>query len=268
MQLPKHGMYLLRWRALLRGQKIDPPLSRLLVAYFAGLGAGVMTPGRVGETIRVAYLGNTRILPVLGSLVVERLMDLGFILAVSLSGALVFQKYFDASAPWLWVVLGGGFAVTVMTTAFIVRSLPYMARWLGSRWERIRHSLREIQWSPRLVVWALGATALGWILQFSQGIILAVDLGVNIPAGELVFILAFTSAVSVIPVTVAGLGTREAAMAFLFVQAGESAGRAVGFSLCLSFLGLFASLLGSMILMVSSRRNFAPPADSIADRNP
>ena len=81
----------LRWRALLAARGIHYPLGRAWGAFLSSLYVGMLTPGRVGDVLRIQYLRHDEDTPYaegLASVVMDRLCDLyvlGFMVAAAIA---------------------------------------------------------------------------------------------------------------------------------------------------------------------------------------
>lgn len=213
-----YALRLLRWHHFLCTLGHRVPVSHQLAIYMAGFGLA-MTPGKVGETIRSAYLapwgvpwGHS-----LAAFVAERMTDLLVVGALaSLALPLV------ASDP-IWILVAWG----TMIAAFLIarsRLLPAMAarigkNALGRTADDGSRALRQLL-SGRTVCLGMLLGGLAWLSQATALLVMLHHLGQPIPLPDAVgsYALALLAgAASFIP---GGLGVTEAAMLWLLERQG------------------------------------------------
>lgn len=213
-----YALRLLRWHLFLRLLGHQIPVSCQLPIYMAGFGLA-MTPGKVGETIRSAYLAPLGV-PYghsLAAFVAERMIDL---LVVGLLAGLAVPLV--ASDP-LWVA--GAWAV--MLLAFLLarsRALSAVAARMGTgalgrTANDGSRALRQLLGGRALVLGLLLGT-LAWSVQAAALLVVLGSLGQPVPAlsGLGSYALALLAgAASFIP---GGLGVTEAAMLWLLERQG------------------------------------------------
>lgn len=250
--------------------------GRSYLAYFTGLYAGLVTPGRVGEFVRVKFLTDQgapfglsmatvlwdRILDVLG------LFLLGVLALWPLAGE--FRGLYAGSLVTL--------ALGLLGVVLLVRMGPGRAGGLRARLgERLRRwgpagrvvstggggllqASRRLR--PGLLIRAGALTIAGWLVYYLQAVLVARSL--SIPLGILPLVVCVTAAAvaAFLPLSISGLGTRDAVLVLLFGRLGRPAAEAVALStLILALLvanalfGLAASqiLAGSPQVKIDSR---------------
>lgn len=258
--LLSYVLRLLRWQVLLRvlGHRI--PVTQQLPIYMAGFGLA-MTPGKVGETIRTAYLAPLGV-PYgdsLAAFVAERLVDL---LVVGLLACLALPLV--ASHP-IWVLSAWGFVLS----AFLVarsRLLPAMAARMGTGKlgqtadEGARALQRLLSGRPLFVGCLLGSLA--WSVQASALLVVLSHLEHPVPvlSGLGSYALALLAgAASFIP---GGLGVTEAAMLWLLERQGVDLLTAATAALVSRgvplWTGVFTGLLALAALGVRSAQSDRP----------
>lgn len=231
-----------RWQALLRGQSIRLGLWPAFLAYFGSLFIGLLTPGRLGEFVKAGHVAQDCGVPLpvaFASVLVDRLFDLYALLMVG--SAAVFALTSGATAA---LTLAGLVAVFVVPLALFLNDAAFrrLQGWgmrLGKIGERLlaeegavaglRAGLCRLSRGRLLAAAALTAVAYG--LFFGQCYLLALALGLRIGFGTVSVAVALGSLVALLPVSIAGLGTREAATIAYLRQAGMAGEAAVAFSL-------------------------------------
>ena len=119
----------------------------------------------------------------------------------------------------------------------------YFAEWLQNGEKDFYLGLRSF-FSPGLIGEAL-LTAVAYGLFFGAGVALVRALGVAVHPVDVALMLGFAQLFSLVPITVAGVGTRDAVFVFFFVAVGASIEAALAFSaLSLVTFYIFDGLVG------------------------
>ena len=109
--------------------------------------------------------------------------------------------------------------------------------------------LRQLR--GRHLILPVAATVLATALTFAQGYLVARAMGLLVGFWPLSVALAAVSITSLLPISVAGLGTREATLAILLAPAGVGLADTLGFSLAylITVSGSLA-LIGLLVWMI------------------
>ena len=114
-------------------------------------------------------------------------------------------------------------------------------------------------------------TLLGWILMFSELYIISNLFFIDIPYHYFILIIAITNVIALLPITIHGLGTREAALLGLFSIFNVPQENAIGFSFFwFVIFWLFPSIIGSFVTINESRKNpklLDKKRDFVIDKN-
>jgi|Deesub1362A_J573_1020465.scaffolds.fasta_scaffold02109_5 hypothetical protein len=239
LNLPLLLLKALRWRSVLRLQGIDLPVGPSLAYYLASLYWAFLTPGRVGELARVAYLRGNHQVPAalaLAGVVADRLLDLYALLWAAAVG-LAWGVYPAWRAPAGVAVAGLVLAPALLALAAHRRpAAGAVPRQEGVRWPRLRARLGElgrgltVLWQPGL--WrALLLTAASYLVFFTQAWLLTAALGLGLRWGEVAPVVAVTNMAAYLPVSVSGLGTREGCLWLMLSPLGVGLAQVLALSL-------------------------------------
>lgn len=230
----------LRWRTLLAARGHRYPLPRALASLLSAGYVGHLTPGRVGDVLRLQYLRHDLGMAYpdgLALLMIDRCCDVYVPLVVAIVAA-------SSLAP---VLTGDLLLVTWLGVLFMgagppLLFIPATARWAatlalriapgwaaGEGTERFFAGLRQQR--PRHLALASALTALALLLHYLQAytVAVALDLGLSFP--DVVGLLAISGVLAAVPITIGGLGVRELFLALAFPLLGGSAGAGVLFGL-------------------------------------
>jgi len=260
LNVPHLACKLERWHVLLGHCGIALGRRRAGAAYLAGIALGAFTPGRAGEFFRAWFPVRQAGAPLatsLATVLADRLYDLALMLVLS-----------AAAAPFLlgasWVVTGAGAVAALLGALFLLRR---PLRRVLSRL-RVRLGLSDDQ--KDLFLGALTTCAARWPapLAFTvaghlflnlQVWLLARAIGADVGFVESLLLFSVANTVALLPVSVLGLGTREAVLGALFVLAGHA--ELHGVTVALSFF-----LLGSIPVTLAGAALLLWPAGSSTPR--
>lgn len=248
--LLSYGLRFLRWHLLLThlGHRIPPRRQALI--YLAGFGLA-MTPGKLGETVRSAYLAPLGV-PVghsLAAFFTERLVDL---LIISLLASLALAHLL-AHPAWFGLVWAGVLALVALLRS---RLLPFLAGRLGRGMlaqtaddgaRALRHLLRGRTLWLSLLLGGLAWTGQGiglWLVLAAGGA--APPLWPTVGSYALSLL---AGALSFIP---GGLGVTEGTLLLLLERQGTDVAQAAAAALVGRgvplWMGVLAGLLALAIL--------------------
>jgi len=232
----------LRWQALMRPQSIHYSTLNAYLAYFGSLFIGLLTPGRLGEFVKALHVSRDCNIPLaraLSSVLVDRLYDLSMLLLVG-SAALL-------------TLIHSGTELLTLAVALVVLAIPLVLflhsatfaffQRIGCRFGRLgqrlfgpdgwltelRAGMRQL--SPRSALLAAGLTVLAYGIFFGQCYLLALALALPLSYLQVSYAVAIGSLVTLLPISISGLGTREAAIIAYLGTADIASEQALGFSL-------------------------------------
>jgi uncharacterized membrane protein YbhN (UPF0104 family) len=199
-----------RWCLILRTDNIKYQLYKSVKAYFASFSIGVVTPGRLGEFIKLYYLRqdiNTDFYSGLKSVILDRFFDLFILIIFGLAGILV-----------LFFNTGTLFSVSMMVL-IVFMSLIILKATMGAfnTSNKILVFARELISAlinyKNIVNWII--TLIAYLLFFYLNSLIFRSLDISLSFIDITFIISIVSLVILLPVTVAGFGTREASLIYL-----------------------------------------------------
>ena len=90
---------------------------------------------------------------------------------------------------------------------------------------------------------------LNWIIVYLVSFFIGLSIGITVPFHYFLFILPVTTLVGLLPITINGLGTREATMIFLFGLLGVGDAKVFSMSIITLFVvGIIPSIIGSILI--------------------
>lgn len=241
--VPQISIKAFRWHCLLRTQGIDYSVLEAILSYFGGIFIGLLTPGRLGEFCRATHLNQdcgVSAGQAVSSVLADRLFDLYALLLVggiaffSLAGGLGGA----GMVGLILLALLAFFALVLFVTEQVfvrIRSwfghVGFLERLFasGSWLSELRAGFQQLSLS--CLVLALGLTVLAYAVFFCQCYLLAQSLDLSAGFLSVIYAVALGSLMTLLPISVSGLGTREAAIVAYLGTVGVTEERALSFSL-------------------------------------
>jgi hypothetical protein len=252
-----------RWDVLLRTRRIRYPMRKAYGAFLASLYLGMLTPGRVGDALRVQYLRRDMDVPYaegLASIMMDRLCDLYVLVAMVAVGVAHYSQVFVgrlAVVTWAGVALTALGPLVLLVPGAADRFTRAVYQRLakdpsGSGMERFLAALRANVGRSLLATVPLTVAAL--LVSYAQGYLAARALGLSIGFFDVSCLLAIANLLGLLPVSVSGMGVRELFFALVFPVLGYSAAAGVGFGLL-----VFAIIYLALVIAGFVAWQIAPP---------
>lgn len=217
-----------RWQFILNKLNISYGFLKSYQLYFIGLFLGTFTPGRIGEAGKVFYLKKDghSLLKSLISIIIDRLADLFYLFFVGLIGFVIFLPLFKKLSIWatflsILLVLGLIILVKNRGAKILFKKLLLFltpAKYKNKTEDLLSEFLKSVRaYTLRdyLIIGTL--TLLCWLPSFVSVVFLAKSVNIdNLPYLYLFFAIAITSIVTMLPLSISGIGTREATLLLLF----------------------------------------------------
>jgi len=247
-----------RWKQLLRLYGVKCKIKNVLIAYFMGTFLGVITPARIGDVSRVYYLkkiSNPDISSgqLFSNIIADRIFDLLVVLIVALLGnAYFFSKYFFILVI-SFSLLSLGVILLYKIRHKIISPIRKILERLETLFPKISlqfHFDEIIKGLRALRTWRIIYPSIINIISFGVFyvtlMIIASVLGINISFLYLMVGMSTAMLFSVLPITIAGVGVRDAVLIFYFSAVGISNEVTISFSfLYLLFCLVLPGVMGS-----------------------
>jgi glycosyltransferase 2 family protein len=264
-----------RWRRLMQLQEIHYWFGSAVRYYVIGSALGAWTPGRVGDfgkALAVHRDRKVRLGRAASSVIADRLLD-----GVALASVAAIGAAFLPGPHRALRLAAAGIGASAVATWFLIRQPPngmvrhYAERFsgklgrLGAAGEEVGAMLGGLAdlVRPGLAV-PVVLTSIATAATFLQGYLLALGLGLAVGFWTLSVALAAVSIASLLPVTVAGFGTREATLLLFLGPAGIPWSQIIAFS-----LAYVVVLNGSLALMGAAAWMMRPGASrAVVELNP
>ena len=258
---PQIVMKAWRWQLLMKMQNINYSLKDSSLAYFAGLFMGTITPGRLGDLIKVLYIRNKghSFGKSFVSVFVDRAFDLLSLILMGYVSMFIFITLFKRE---IFILSAIFLAIALLFIFFIVdkRTNRRFLRWIYTFFvpEKYKKDIkinfddffRDLSLlNVQGLFLAAIITIVVWGIYFVMAYLFALSLNIDIPFLYLATCVSISAIITLIPISISGIGTRDATLIILFSYLGLSKESAIAFSMMIlvmyavnGFIGLVAWL--------------------------
>jgi uncharacterized membrane protein YbhN (UPF0104 family) len=246
----------LRWYLMLQAASVEATFGEALLSLVGGMGLALVTPARLGELVRVAYLRDPQKLKIGGLVMIDKGLDVLVLCGLAIPGAWALLGPLAGLA--FLAVTGCGLLLVYNPTRVHARLTGWTARMrhgLAERLHRVWASLESLSAGSTSIFLAL--TLLSFVVVLIQfGIILSDWRAPTLGLVLLTFPLVILT--NVLPVTVGGLGVREGAAALLLAHYGVPAADAVLAALLMFTINTALPGVAGALLLPASVRSRPP----------
>lgn len=246
-----------RWNLLVRHAGLQYGFWPSFQSYLAAFALGILTPGRLGELARAAQLQrdvSADLGPCVRSVVSDRLFDLAFLGAFGPFAlwAVTHEQTKDG------LLLAGFLGLHVIASFSLAAMGKLVSRW-QPRWHAVRQAMRWLGSVAGDLIGRIGLvssiiTMLSYGVYFGASLILlrAVDIGLSFR--DTACVMGCLSLVLLLPISIAGIGPREATLIILLGKFGISREAALAYSILqFAVFTLFGGIVGAVAFSAGPR---------------
>lgn len=242
-----------------------PPLADILRIFFVSTFLGTFLPSVGGDAVRAYGIANLNVRggDAVASVFMDRMLGIASLFLMALAGLTLAR---DLASNWVIIASLGLAAAACLVTLLLVFSqradvvmsmiltrLPAAVRHAG---QRVLESMQRYAAHHAQLAKVLVCSVAVQALRILQAYYLGRSLGIEAPLGAYFAFLPLILLVMLLPVTVSGLGTGQAAFLWFFARVGVSAAAAFALSVLFIGLGIVGNLPGG-ILYAGGRRSSA-----------
>lgn len=236
-----------RWKLLARVMDFHNSFKEFVTYYFIGMFFNLFLPTAIGGDAGKCYYlvkGNKKTLQAIISILADRGTGLaGLILISGLS--LYLLKGYNIPEELTWAIL---FANVSLIVAFI---LPFFIGDRLSRWNRFL-ALSLTYWGKPVSLFKSFSISLVFhMMIIGIHILLGLSLGLGISWKFYFFLIPLVVAVSMLPITLSGLGVREGAYVYFLSLIDVPQAKALTFAFGWFLIVLVSSLIGGLVLLIT-----------------
>jgi len=240
----------LRFKRLLAIQGVKMDIRLLLLSYQSSIFFGNISPARTGDFYKIRYLPIPKLK---GTLLV--MADRGFDFFLLVYSGVFCYGLFIGSLVYMYVA-------TLLP--FITILIFILIKIFSKKHNFVRHLLLKTGLFRLLTKWSFSdaislsfysiiATLLFFFFNYS---IINLTLGYVIDISDIILLVSMVSLFNILPITISGLGTREAFSLYIFSEYGLSEAQSIAFGTMSFFFIIIISSLYSFIVWLFTEKYF------------
>lgn len=250
------------WNYIKKKQNINYSLKDSFLMYGVGLYIGSATPGKVGEISRIAYLKKDghSIGKSMVSLILDRISDFAFLLIFLLFSLPFFLDI--TSKQILFFLIVAIFLIILILISIksnLIKSIlkklfhflipnRYKKSWKVNSQDFIK-DIKIYNFKDYLII--LLITAFFWLFYYIQMYLVAQSTNItNVPLLDLSIILTIVGFITLIPISISGIGTRDATLIFFLTPFMITREQIIVFSSLMLLMYLFYALIGFICWLI------------------
>jgi len=249
-----------KWKIIVDSIRSGFSLWQSIIGFLVGFSLSTLTPAKVGDAARFLYVRNESCTTgmALSTVVIDRIIDLVLLFAFGIIAMIAFSiiRGVEILSGGLLLVLAGAivfgiYAISrknymekILRPFFGVFVPPRYRNQVSGYFNDFYSGLEQFLASPGKVIRCLVAGIVSWLLAVVYAVLLGMSIGIDV--GYYMFlVIPIISVVDLLPISVSGIGTRDATLLYLFGIIGIAPETVVAFSiLYLVFSYWFIALVG------------------------
>lgn len=221
MLFPVFFLLTLRWKIMV-GKYTDLPILTATKIFFISQSLNIITPSKMGDFVKGVLINDkkfTRRIG-LGATSFEKILDVGSIFLFSSFG-LLFTQLEEKSKIFVFIIIALGLVVlglfAISNKKFVSFFLPFIpSKKLRKLVEDVLLYYHELE--AKRILHIMICTFIIWPLSFYQGYLFFTVINVDIPMIEAMTLIPLGIFIGLIPITIAGIGTRDASFTKIFAN--------------------------------------------------
>ena len=256
-----HFLKAIRWNILLKHKGLKIRLMDCYLTYVIGLYWGLITPGRLGDFIKAYYVKSHgyKLSDGFFVAIIDRVLDLIIFFFFAAIGFIQILKLQHLSSTInYWYALG--LLLLFLFVIICVKKKEFIYRKISQLklFEKIKKEMAsfkeyvKIVSSFRSLSFLIGFTILSWFVYLMVVQLLLSSFKVHIPFVQTMVCFFISTLITFLPVTYAGLGTRDAALIFLFKSYGYQSEWAILFSFSILLIYVWTGIIGFIASLIKT----------------
>lgn len=265
LYLGTYALACYRWEMLLRGADVHIARKRIISSYASGLFFSLFTPSSIGgDFARSVDLTRHTNKPkeIIASVFLDRLSGyIGLIILVAVALPFGLSLHLDKS---IYITVGVLTVLLIAMLAAVFNGFLYRKtkELLNAPFESkikevllgLHHEVFVFRGKPGIIVKNILCSIVLQGIQFVATYIIARSLGIEIKSVYFFIFVPVISAITMLPISIGGLGVRDAATIMLFSKVGVTKDMAFAMSIAVDFIVFAIGIIGGLIY-VSTLRN-------------
>lgn len=251
-----------KWKNILDISKVTISFIDTTIIFLVGYFYGSITPGKIGDFIRSKYLSNHSNVSIgfsFSTVFLDRISDLIIIFYLGCLGLLYFFLMNRAifipvhlliilivlSILIFYVLLNGQLLSKMITTIFYKLLPDKIKSLISPHLNEFTDNLEKLCNNKKVTIQTLLLSIIIWLITAWGGYFLLLSLHATATYEFILFVIVISSFISLIPISINGLGTRELTIIALFSIVNLSPELAFGFSVlffCWNYIAVLPGL--------------------------
>lgn len=223
----------LRWKVIIKATGFDISLKDCFLLWLKGFFWGAVTPGRVGDLSRSQFLTNKIEISLGRSLltvIIDRVFDILAILSLSTLGVLTIPHILKIGVfslrnllillvifgLCLYILANRKLTIKILGPLFNLLVPSKVKETTKTNFNEFYKALELLKEKKLYLFTSIMVTVFSWLVVGIATYTLALSLDLDISYWYILVSVAIGSAVALLPISISGLGTREATFIFLF----------------------------------------------------
>lgn len=241
-----------KWQLLVIAQGFTVPLRRLISSYFVGLFFNNFMPTSIGgDVVRVLDLRKmTSSGPAAAASVVAERVLAAFTLGLIVLCGVAFGSEMMARYRVVILVFVGICALALLGILYAHKLSPFLARYgatIAGKFKEMAESIHTSVENKNTLVKVLFYSFIFQLMVVAINVFIIKALGLDVPIAFVFLFIPIIFAITMLPISLNGLGLREATYAYFFAQVGLSTEESVTISLFFFLIVTLVSLIGGVI---------------------
>ncbi len=250
-------VFSLRWNFLLKAQKIEISKARSYLYIIISFFFNNFLPSGLGmDMIRSAYAGGKKNFEkALGASIMERILGMIGMMLIGITAV------FSGKAEFVKLsILYIGLILVIALIYYLLTSLKVFwlkEKLLSIKFLNLGDSIRKFYRAFKIyknkrktILVGIGYSILVQVLIILINYFIAEGLTISIPIFALIAYIPIITVISLIPITINGLGLREAAYVYFFCLLNITEGQAMSLSLVFFITSVIASCAGGIVFVL------------------
>ena len=255
-----------KWQIIVNTVNPSFPLPEAIRAFLIGFSFSVLTPAKLGDFIRAYYVKSDTCSTghALSTVVTDRLIDIVVLVFISATGIFLFSYFYhiEILSIVIVVLLAGGIVcgiALIVNKPLLSRILrPFFNLFVPANlkgkvsvyYHEFYEGLFAFYRHRTAFFLAILVAILSWLPPFVYGYLLALSIGIPLPLSYFAIVIPIISLLDLLPISISGIGTRDAALIFLFGLQDIPAESAVAFSILYLFLSYWLVALAGAVFWI------------------
>ncbi len=256
-------MQILRWYMLLRQQGINLRLRSVAIIHLKGLFYATVTPGNLGGLAKIYFVHEKSRKPLIHcipAVIIDKFLDILVVLGIAAVGTFfIVEHTSQLNIIVIATLIAFGISFYILLNKTLIRFfLGIFYKIFFKRKVEDETTLDDVVHAlprKRQLIIPFLLTLILWTSALLIPVVIAKGLNLHIQWIDLVLIYSIVVILALIPITVSGLGTREAALIGFLAPYNISSTSAVALSLLIFFIdSIVLGIFTGIITFFSERR--------------